>query len=125
MYYDSINAEHKMQRGIFGTFDYVYWSNGGEKKVAGLFEKYGEEYDTEDEITVVSNTKTKQLSFAKNGKDQGIAYDKNVYTVTESMKLELASVYAFPDPVFPSKRLKSENLIHSATKFEQHICKRE
>ena len=85
VYYDSINTEHQIQRGIFGSFDYVYWSSGGEKEVAGLFEKYGGEYDTEDEITVVSNTKSQKRSNYRLQKMEKIKESLMIYRVGISL----------------------------------------
>merc|ERR1712228_734245 len=79
--------------GLFGEFDYVYWSSNGKSMISASFAEYGEAYDTGDEITVVLNTKSKQLSFEKNGKCQGILSDKIEYS--ESMKYSVGiSLYA-------------------------------
>merc|ERR1712228_93361 len=61
--------------GLFESYDYAYWSASGESR-GGLnasWKSYGDKFKDGDVIDCILDLKKKEISFHKNGIDQGVA----------------------------------------------------
>eukprot|EP01084_Bolivina_argentea_P104767 187579_1 len=68
-------ASKKDINADYNIIDYGYQGDGPHKRNFGQYIKYGECWNKGDTVSMTVDCHKKEISFAVNGKDQGVAYN--------------------------------------------------